>query len=312
MAQSYDPYNNDRYGMGDFAKDAITAPFNPATYATMYRTMPGMWSIGKGLWLPGVGKALERGGIPEVAASAKRFGGRLLDNFTSVGANGARVFRPNKIIGGTLKSAKNIWGSAYAGGGHFGGKAMEQAAHAKSIYSTAYETTMKRMVGTGVKRKLAKDAAEITATRALEKAVRGTTRHGTSPIYGSLGSVSLPKDALEGVKGAKHIGFKMGTRGAMKAGLAVGKAASMVGMAMFAWDMISMVGVPLGRAAVSALDSTLTEFNDRFTPETGGRLSMSYLTQGAATERQRAINAISKSQINGRSAFGQEAKYMHQ
>ena len=42
-----------------------------------------------------------------------------------------------------------------------------------------------------------------------------------------------------------------------------------------------------------------------------GKLTSSYLSYGASTERQRAVRAISKGYINGRSAYGQEAAYMH-
>jgi hypothetical protein len=71
-----------------------------------------------------------------------------------------------------------------------------------------------------------------------------------------------------------------------------------------------MVVKPLAQAAIGALNNIATEYQNRFMPEMGGQLALSYMSQGAYTERQRAIQSISKSQINGRSALGQEANYI--
>jgi hypothetical protein len=103
-----------------------------------------------------------------------------------------------------------------------------------------------------------------------------------------------------------------GARTATKWAIRAAKVGSVIGATMFAWDMAKMVGEPIGRAVVGQLDTALTEWEDRFMPELGGRMQMTYLTQGASTERQRALQAMSKAQITGRSAFGQESKYVHQ
>jgi len=86
-----------------------------------------------------------------------------------------------------------------------------------------------------------------------------------------------------------------------------------------AWGMIAGIVLttaagltePIGRGIVGAADKALNAFNNRFMVETGGTLSAGFLSQGAATERQRAVQAISKAYINGRSALGQEAYFMH-
>jgi len=74
-----------------------------------------------------------------------------------------------------------------------------------------------------------------------------------------------------------------------------------------------MIGEPIGRSIVSNATDAINKFSSRFMPEmSGSRLQDGFLTQGAATERQRAIEALSKSSLNGRSAFGQESLYFHQ
>ena len=77
------------------------------------------------------------------------------------------------------------------------------------------------------------------------------------------------------------------------------------------WDSINFLMEPMGRAAVQGIDTAFNMYESVSKPELGGQLVLSYLSHGAATERQRAISAISKSHINGRSNFGQEAKFIH-
>jgi len=75
----------------------------------------------------------------------------------------------------------------------------------------------------------------------------------------------------------------------------------------------SMIGVPIGEAAVGGMDSALSRLRDRFSPEMSRqRLHPSFVTPGASTERQRAINALSKAGLNARSGFGEEAMMVHQ
>lgn len=101
------------------------------------------------------------------------------------------------------------------------------------------------------------------------------------------------------------------SRGLVRGGVALGKGWAILSVASFMWDAINYVAEPLGRAAFSAMDSAFRAYEAIPTPELGGQLSMAYLTQGAATERQRALQAISKAHINGRSALGMEAQYAH-
>lgn len=89
------------------------------------------------------------------------------------------------------------------------------------------------------------------------------------------------------------------------------KAVSAVGATMLVGDVAMMVAEPVGRAIVERSNYLMERVSQRFMPETGGHLNAAYLSYGAATERQRAIQMISKGYINGRSAYGSEASLMH-
>lgn len=96
-----------------------------------------------------------------------------------------------------------------------------------------------------------------------------------------------------------------------QAAIGTAKAASFIGAAMMIADIGMMIGQPIGRAIVEQTNAAMERAENRFMPELGGKLNAAYLSYGAATERQRALQAISKSHINGRSAFGTEAALMH-
>jgi hypothetical protein len=104
--------------------------------------------------------------------------------------------------------------------------------------------------------------------------------------------------------GAGRLGVKAGVMGLK------GFAYYQLGKLM--WDAINFVMEPVGRASVQAVDNAFRRYESIPQVEMGGSIAMSYLSHGASTERQRAISAISKAHINGRSALGQEAMYSHQ
>lgn len=89
------------------------------------------------------------------------------------------------------------------------------------------------------------------------------------------------------------------------------KTASIIGIASLMWDVASLVGEPVGRAVMNNINEGFSALQNIGRPE-GNRLSLSYLSVGAATERQRAISAISRSQLNARSALGNEGALIHQ
>lgn len=112
------------------------------------------------------------------------------------------------------------------------------------------------------------------------------------------------------VKRAEYAG-KMLAGKALKYGLFTAKVVSTIGVMQIGWELAKMVAEPLGKAVGDTTNSILNAYHNRFSPELGGKLAMSYLSYGAATERQRAIEAISRAHLNGRAAIGQEAMYSH-
>lgn len=109
-------------------------------------------------------------------------------------------------------------------------------------------------------------------------------------------STTISKKRLMGVR-------KWGIRGM--------KAVSAVGFMLMMKDIGMAIGEPLARTFIENTNALMERVEQRFMPEMGAKLAAAYLSYGAATERQRALEAISKAHINGRSAFGQEAAMMH-
>lgn len=99
--------------------------------------------------------------------------------------------------------------------------------------------------------------------------------------------------------------------GAARLGLFAAKGFAAIGAISMLWDITQAIAKPVGNMLVHEGNRVMDNFHARFMPELGGRMAMSYMSTGAATERQRAVQAISKAYINGRSAFGQEAMYAH-
>jgi len=125
-----------------------------------------------------------------------------------------------------------------------------------------------------------------------------------------------PKDvkrqitALRAARNGKVAGL-VALKGATMAGATIMKGAAIYNVASLMFDAINMIASPISKAGVEAVDSAFNKFASFARPELGGTLNMGFVSYGAATERQRAIQAISKSRINGRSMMGQEAQYMH-
>lgn len=155
--------------------------------------------------------------------------------------------------------------------------------------------------------------------RTMSRTLRATPGMGTDSILYRMGALAEnidinAKNRSERVlaryarmygkrKGIGAFALKWGIRG--MAGLA------WVGIGSLMWDVSKMVGEPIGRYLVENANRVGLEFQNRYMPELGGRIAMSYMSSGAATERQRAVEAISRSYINGRSAIGTEARLLH-
>ncbi len=110
---------------------------------------------------------------------------------------------------------------------------------------------------------------------------------------------------------AAHAGGRTALRGGMRLGMLAGKAHAVVAVGSLMWEGAKIIGNPVGVAAANAINNTFDTIQSFSNPEMGGKLNMDFLAHGAATERQRAIQAISRSRMNGRSAMGNEAQYMH-
>jgi len=111
-----------------------------------------------------------------------------------------------------------------------------------------------------------------------------------------------------------RVGRSVGLRtlgGVVRLGVAAMKGFAVYNVASLMYEGINMIANPIGKAAVSAVNNTFNSLASFAKPELGGSLNMGFVSYGAATERQRAVQAISKSRINGRSMMGQEAQYMH-
>jgi hypothetical protein len=294
---SNNPYENDPWGqmtVGDIAKETIASSLNPASYAGAYLAWPGMWSIEKGVYVPHIGQYLEsphklgrtirhigraykgRGVISGTSVAA----GRTVKALFKGGHVGKRFFNSSKTI--HKKAVAKAYGSAVF---------SQEVASWKNV-SSAYTSNIP-----GFGKNYINKEAGLATQRAMN-------------AYKS-GSIPLKyKDSYKLAMKTASGKVRMAT--AAKVGIAGMKAVSVVGMAMLAWDIIKIAGEPMGAYAMNSLNAGMNRLQSAFSPELGGRLSPAYLSSGAATERQRAIQAMSKSYISGRSAFGQEASYMHQ
>jgi len=132
---------------------------------------------------------------------------------------------------------------------------------------------------------------------------KGVTTTNEAKIAGKLwGTRRLAQAGRIGMGAAR-----IGARAASVAGW--GLAMYEVGSLMY--QGVNMVANPIAQAGVRAVDQAFSSMASLGNPELGGQLELGFLSQGAATERQRAVQAISKSRINGRSMLGNEGAMMH-
>lgn len=162
---------------------------------------------------------------------------------------------------------------------------------------------------------------------ALEK---GQELARISPIFGSgmlgrmlpvMGSITMSTIGMEvGSSIGAFTGNVLGMNETI-AGVLGGGAGAIGGAAMGAYMMTSLPGLIGGgigllatTATVKASQSILQAGFENIGKNKGlgyAGDTASYFTRNAVTMRERAIQAINKSHLNGRSAFGQEATIMH-
>jgi len=304
----YTAYEDEGPSAGGMAVDVATSAFKPSTYLWTYSHMPSMWSGAKGVALPfdmaqmkraarGVGVMARRGNIPGVVGQAGKmaFSLRPFGGGTRVMAAGDKLEKLNFAKTKAKYALERNW-----------------AEYSKMLKGQgAFEATQQGII------KNAQLAMPTGANLKVPKKRLG--RHAKKSIQKAQAALATREAALSNLEQRskylsnflkKSVSVKTGLKFA-KWGFRAAKAAAIVGAVGFAWDVTQMIAQPVGRAIVGELDTALSSWNDRFMPELGGQLEMTYLSRGAATDRQRAINAMSKAQITGRSAFGQEAKYAH-
>lgn len=288
MVYNYDPYGGQtpeqQLTAGSFTKDLLTYPFRPSSYLTMMSVNPTMWNSNKGINVPF--KRL----IKDIDIRSPSVYKRYLKIY---GKEGAKKLR-GSAAGFARRSAIGLYTLGLSEseriGGNFLGrdysrriKAVERSAYRKSLKLSNMSTILNDMSRRGFEDK------EYLQTYMKEK-------------------VSF----LKSQEKIKNLKVKNRLQGLSKWGLRGAKTASYVGLAMLAWDITAAVVKPAAQLGMNVLNNVAMEYQQRFMPEMGGQLQLSYLSQGAVTERQRAISAISKAYINGRSAFGSEGSLMHQ
>jgi hypothetical protein len=311
MQTQYDPYGSPK--TGSTVSNFITAPIRPSTYIGMYGMFPGMWSPSKGIWIPGIGKSIAGKTFPEVLTAAK---GRISSAVKSSIAD-PRSILP-KTTSKAIEAGKRLSTFGHRGGGFVGTQTLNKLQLADDLYNNIYKETLKRNLNTGISKTVAKDAAKATAEQGLKNVGKGLS--GVSVKKGFLGAGVRPSylgpmklgTKYDAIRGVSNLAKKRILGKVARGALSVAKVGAGVMGALAVKDMIDMVAVPLGQLAVRTLNDAANRYQQRFMPEMGGDLQLSYLSRGAATERQRAVEAISKSRINGRAAIGNEAFYMHQ
>lgn len=298
---------------GISAGDIALSPFQLSTHLWAYGHIPGMWSGTKGMYVPFNTSASKKAmGAMKTSFGDKKYvagvGNLLKGTVGSVrpfGFGGSRVLNFGEQIVRNDRIAYNIQQSKITNAGVASKLSKENINLMEKLknYKTKYANKNSKYAG---------KKPNVVKNLAKQNAIRDTTANLEAKIQSNATKISAINNAytyqdrainkLANKKGMLTVG-KYALRGA--------KVVSVVGAISLALDITRMIGEPIGRGLVGAADRALTSWEERFMPKIGGRLAMSYLSQGAATDRQRALQAMSNAQITGRSAFGQEARYSH-
>lgn len=130
-------------------------------------------------------------------------------------------------------------------------------------------------------------------------------------------TISSVKDKALGLagRGITSFGSKaayFAPRAGMVLGMSALKAWSVWEVTKLAASAFTFGAESIGRGIVGTVDNAMGALQQNKEWEFGGNLALTYLNRGAATERQRAIQAISKSRLNARAGLGNEASGLHQ
>jgi len=328
----YDPYGS----QDPNAESNIS--FNPFSLAKDYLKWhfmmnPATWSGAKGMALPigfSASKASWVAAGKEIGSNFKRgwhhgMGSIFEQGWGLRGHGEQRIGGWENWVTKTGRHGSEITKNAYTAFHKVELKAAikkaTQEAHENAInrltkhFEAGAQAGKKKPLGKGAKNRIRNHAEEtfknLNGNEELLELSQGEVRATMSAMKGAIrGDTAAITRRMEGEL-SKKLWATIGTRTAMKWGFRAMKAVSIVGFASTAIDIGLMVGEPIGRVLMNQAANLMGRFQDRFMPHLGGHLNSGFLSYGAATERQRAVNAISKAYINGRSAYGQEAMYTH-
>jgi hypothetical protein len=296
---NYDPYSQEKQQtIGQMVGEVAKMSLNPTTYLYPYAYWPGTYSKTKGIWTPfETKKAVWQKEFSKIIYKepfkirTKSFYGGF-EEIASV----RTTFKPSRIPGA-------LWRLGPLGKEHRILTEHIQASYAVPATKKQFKTSLKRGLYVyrgafdpslaGKEGKYERQFIKKAWTNA-QKGIKEST-YSFPTMYGTSTEIPIQHGITRKVKYAALTRW----------GLRASKIGTGVGIALFALD----VAGPLAQAGFNALNNLATEYQQRFMPEMGGKLQASYLSYGAATERQRAIQAISKAYINGRSALGQESLY---
>jgi len=325
--------------------------FNPVNAAKISASFPGAWSYSKGVRIfPGMGGHMSDaigGGkkLGQILVGAKQFAkqGNYLQSAKLVGHGifgggsfrlGAGPIARGHAVQGIEAELADVFEAKLMRLGKFKGK--EKAARATSKTLSKRFLSQHKTAGFA-SMNVGELAEEILDPSAWKYTFDARKAEGFKLLTGSkaksldkiddLGSITL-KNMIMGKHGAKvdilshtddllkkfnitNIGGTKALGGAAKLGIGAGRALTMISLATMGAELFIMAGEQMGNAMIDAGNVAASSFAQRFSPEVGGRLNAGFLSYGAATERQRAIDGMSKAYINGRSAFGEEANFMH-
>lgn len=302
---AYDPYGGqtpEQQSNWDITKDVLTAPLRPSTYLYPYTMWPGVYSNKKGLWTPietRKNKWIEEfGNIKSSWKSGKMTG--VKGTYTSLMRLGPLGKDHRRIIGNAskLKELKLKNEERYRKASKYQNREtsfknayLKQKTHIEVGWNNA-----EYIGGKGPRENL---RMAVMKRDVLKKQYTRYSESHSNYLKSTLSKITETEKVIK-------------LRTLTKWGMRVGKAGSLIGAGMLAWDLASMVAAPLAQAGMNILNSAANTFQSRYMPEMGGQLQLSYLSQGAATERQRAIQSLSKSSLNARAGFGSEGKMIHE
>ena len=260
---------------------AYTSPFAAVIYGP-YSAM----AAGRGITFPGVFPTLS--GVPGIAGPARKV---ALETLTTT----RRFLQAN-----VPASIRNNIASRFIGGGAqgllfgFTLTGSRATADARTLASAgSISEYLKVRSGARLERKAFAQAAR--------SGLRGA---GATTLLSSVDDVAA---ATIRIPGRLTIGT-MGRSSLIHFGRIVSPVMNALAVAQIAY-----FGAEAAFKGITAVGDMIDRATERVhSLELGGELSRNFLTQGAATERQRALNAIQASHLSGRRFMGNEATILHQ